>query len=114
MPPLTHDQVQTALDQIQLGHPFKSMNAEFLCKTDDPAIQVFVGQTMVRGVVIRIRVPHRDTGEPIPVHHVVNINRFDDIGTVTWTVYNGLRELFLHEVAEAFLVNGVRVHDPHK
>lgn len=57
-------------------------------------------------------VPDRETGadvdlsfsRAIPLHDVETMEQF---------TFRLLRELYLHEAAEAFLVDGVRTRDPH-
>lgn len=73
-------------------------------------------------LLVRGRAPDRDTGEDSSIIRVnmlhlelfeqeAEIDRLDEF--VLREVYEMLRHQYLHELDEAFKVNGVRVFDPH-
>lgn len=71
-------------------------------------------------LTIAAKVPHRDTGVPITIKSDARMvkMRFDESidpkrELADW-VYEVVRSLLLHELDEAFHVNGVRVRDPHR
>lgn len=58
-------------------------------------------------------VPHRDTGAPFPLHWARFMPRTMTDHEIAKDIYAELRNMIVHELAEAWIVGDDRVHDPH-
>ncbi len=67
-------------------------------------------------LIIRARVPDRDGGHPIDVMHPFPIPdpRYRAMMPFEEFVWDCIRNVVMHEAAECFHVDGVRVRDPHR
>lgn len=74
-------------------------------------------QPVFVGVIIQMMatVTHRETGNPIPLScsWFVPSDVCPDAETLIKQIYDKYVELWTHEAAETFYVNGARVFDPH-
>lgn len=59
---------------------------------------------------ITVTVRHRITGEPLALEHRRAVP--DGVELLDW-IHTCLRDVFVHELDEAFHFNGVRVREPH-
>lgn len=63
---------------------------------------------------ISVLVPDRESGTPRAVFHTRRIYEDYEEAMLLDVIREMTRNVFNHEWAEAFHVDGVRVHDPHK
>jgi hypothetical protein len=77
----------------------------------------WLASEQVVAIAITMQVPHRDTGEIIPVvlhravpHHI--LESFDSHGFFRW-LRHCIHELETHEADEFLIIDGKRMFDPH-
>lgn len=110
--PLTGEQIQQVLKCIELGQPFKAMEATFDYIDDrEPPPNP---HWRPNSILVRIWVPDRDTGERTRLHHMLRVyGPVTSAESVLKLARKALHDLLRHEADEAFLAGGLRVFDPH-
>lgn len=107
---MTFDDARREVESITIGWPLKALD-----------VQLALTRSSYRGehrLIIAWRAPHRDTGqvgEPLVFDTMLDELelRHSDAARLRSRVHDMLRMALMHELAESFLVNGVRVLDPH-
>lgn len=105
--------VEALAKRITLGYPFQAWG---------PKIAVVRLQPYMAVIQVSLRdTPHRDTGlRGQGIVYTATLDGEwldhckDPLTELQRQVYRLLKELVLHELDEAFKVDGVRVYDPHR
>lgn len=82
----------------------ESVRVDFTVDSDLPWLGRFT---------VTVRVPNRDTGESIEVRLGSSYPLEYNDNELAEVVHATVAEALVHELDECFLVNGVRVYDPH-
>jgi hypothetical protein len=79
----------------------------------------YVGQRKTLVIAIQAKIKDRDTGLPSYVdfeqsYSEAQIDPWDEDAAMELALYRPLRDMAIHEVAEALHFKGVRIYDPHR